>query len=283
MCESSHRFNLPRDPRICGPSFASESQSLSIEECVFDSGGSLVVAPAKSSQPIFAPPTGPALIAWKLLDTGDHRGGTATIRNAVLLGDGPALYLAHAVRQVSCENVLKVGPGPLVQLAATPAAKSTSTLKLNHSTIRAAGAVVRWVVPADEAGLAKTSEQIRGSIEVEATDCVFDVDSPHAALFELAGPQPRPEWLRSLRMTGEGSVTRPTLEVAAWVSTLDGRLTALEGIPVELEGLIAGEFSLCGRVPRSSRRLRSSRLRCPRAHSHAPRHSRRRAPRLLIA
>ncbi len=226
-----------------------EAQSLSIEECVFDSGGSFAVVPAKSSQPLFAPPTGPALIAWKLLDTGDHRGGTATIRNAVLLGDGPALYLAHAVRQVSCENVLKVGPGPLVQLAATPAAKSTCALQLNHSTIRAAGAVVRWVVPADEAAPAKSSEQSRGTIEVEATDCVFDIDSPHAALFELAGPQPRPEWLRSLRMTGEGSVTRPTLEVAAWVSTLDGRLTTLEGIPIELEGLIAGEFHFTGEFP----------------------------------
>lgn len=226
-----------------------EAQGLSIEECLFDSGGSIGTATANASQPIFAPPTGPALIAWKLLDTGDHRGGTATIRNAVLLGDGPALYLAHAVRQVNCENVLKVGPGPLVQLAATPAAKSTWTLKLNHSTIRAAGAVVRWVVPADQAAPAKSSEPSRGTIEVEAADCVFDIDSPHAALFELAGPQPLPEWLRSLRMTGEGSVTRPMLEVAAWVSTLDGRLTTLEGIPIELEGLIADEFHFAGEFP----------------------------------
>ena len=226
-----------------------EAQSLSLEGCVFDSGGSVASSPAREGQPIFAPPTGPALIAWKLLDTGDHRGGTATIRNTLLLGDGPALYLAHAVRQVSCDNVLKVGPGPLVQLAATPAAKSTLALKLTHSTTRAAGAIVRWVVPADDAAPARPSERHRGTIQIEANDCVFDIDSPRAALFELAGPQPRPEWLRSLRMTGEGSVTRPTLEVAAWVSTLDGRLTTLEGVPIEVEGLIAGEFHFTGEFP----------------------------------
>jgi hypothetical protein len=226
-----------------------EAQSLAIDGCLFDSGGSNAALPADTSPPIFAPPTGPALIAWKLLDKRDQRGGTATIRNAVLLGDGPALYLAHAVRHVSCENVLKVGPGPLVQLAVTPAAKSTMALKLTHSTTRAAGAVVRWVVPEDDSASTKTGERPRGMIQVEANDCIFDIASPRAALFELAGSQPKPEWLQSLRMTGEGSITRPTLEVAAWVSTLDGRLTALEGIPLEVEGLIAGDFHFAGEIP----------------------------------
>src|SRR5204863_276490 len=145
-------------------------------------------------------------------------------------------------------NVLKVGPGPLVQLAAIPAAKTILALKLNHTTTRVAGALIRWVLPADDTATAKTSARARGTIQVDANDCVFDIDSPHAALFELAGPQSRPEWLSSLRMTGEGSVTRPTLETAAWVSTLDGRLTTLENTTLELEGLIAGEYHFAGGI-----------------------------------
>jgi hypothetical protein len=225
-----------------------ESQNLTIEKCLFDSGRFDAELPTNAASPIFAPPTGPALIAWKLLDTADLRGSAATIRNTVMDGDGPALYLAHVVRQVVCENVLKVGPGPFVQLAATPAAKSTVTLKLTRSTLRAAGAVVRWVVPTDDDAAAKFRERIRGTIQVESNDCVFDINSPRAALFELAGTQPRADWLRWLQMTGEGSVTRPTLDVAAWVSMLDGRLTNLDGVPLELEGLIAGEFHFAGKV-----------------------------------
>ena len=170
-------------------------------------------------QPVIAPPTGPASIAWKLLDAAEQRGGTATIRNTVLSGDGPGLYLVHAVKNVEFSNVLKIGPGPLIQLAGVPAAKALVTLRLMHTTCRASGALVRWIVAAEGPP--------RGRILVEAGDCVFDIVSPQAALFELAGASAHPEWLKSLRMTGEGSLTRPGLEVAAWVSTIDGRVTPL--------------------------------------------------------
>ncbi|MBI3861618.1 MAG: serine/threonine protein kinase [Planctomycetia bacterium] len=224
-----------------------ESQGLMVERCVFDSGDSRDKT-HDSFPPGFAPPTGPALIAWKLLDTADQRGGTGMIRDSLLFGDGPAVYLAHAVRQLTCDNVLKSGPGPLVQLAAAPAAKSKTVLKLSHSTTRAAGAIIRWVVPGEEALKSGSPARLRGSIMIEASDCVFDVASPRAALVELAGTgsEPRPEWLQAVQMTGEGSVTRPSVETAAWVSTADGRLTPLEGTALSLEGLVAGDFHFTG-------------------------------------
>src|SRR5207247_11261626 len=119
-----------------------------MERCVFDSGASSV-EPHASFPPGYASPTGPALIAWKLLDAADPRGGTGLIRNSLLLGDGPAVYLAQAARQLTCDNVLKAGPGPLVQLATASGAKSKIVLKLSHSTTRTSGAIIRWVVPAD--------------------------------------------------------------------------------------------------------------------------------------
>jgi hypothetical protein len=225
-----------------------QAQELIVDGCVFDGGSASVVAEAGEpehnvSHPVFAAPTGPASIAWKLLDAAEQFGGKATIRNTLLLGDGPGLYLAQAVKNVDFNNVLKIGPGPLFQLAGMPTAKSNLTLRLSHTTCRASGAVVRWIVSPEGPP--------RGRIVVEAGDCVFDIVTPRAALFELAGvpfdsERAYSEWLKALRMTGEGSLTRPALEVAAWVSTIDGRVTPLANATVEVEGLFAGEFRFAG-------------------------------------
>lgn len=234
-----------------------QSQELIVEGCVFDGGGTRITPDAgkelqNETQPVIAPPTGPASIAWKLLDAAEQRGGRATIQNTLLLGDGPGLYLAHAVKNVEFNNVLKTGPGPLIQMAGVPSANTPSantivTLRLTHTTCRASGALVRWIVTPEELP--------RGRIAVEAGDCVFDILA-QAALFELAGAplsselasseKVPSEFLKSLRMTGEGSLTRPGLELAAWVSTIDGQVTPLESSSVEVEGLFAGEFRFAG-------------------------------------
>jgi hypothetical protein len=142
------------------------------------------------------------------------------------------------MRHVELDNVLKTGTSPLLQLAVAPAASSTSVLQLNHTTCRASGALLRWIVPADGTPA--------GSVLIVAGECVFDVVSPAAALLEFAGPAPRPEWLRSVTMTGEGSLVRPDLEVAAWISTDDGRFTPLESAGIALEGIFAGPFRFAG-------------------------------------
>ena len=213
-----------------------QAQELALENCTFSSGEFAVPALAPDSS--VAPPSGPALLAWKLLDPGEPRGGSGTIRNCLLRGDGPSLYLANAIRELDFENVLKIGPGPLVQLAATPRANKGMRLNLAHTTCRASGAVVRWIVPsAGRAG---------GRVLVEAADCVFDLVALHTALFELAGTEPRAELLRSIQMMGEGSVAGPGLEVAAWVSTETGRVTALDASSLALEGLLTIPLQFSG-------------------------------------
>jgi hypothetical protein len=178
------------------------------------------------------------LIAWKLLDRREHSGQIAKIRNSLLLGDGPGLYLAHAVRQAEFDNVLKIGCGPLVQLATSPAVRASVELRLRHTTCRSSGAILRWIVPEDG--------PLPGRVLLDAADCVFDVASPGAALFELAGPKMRPEWLSLVRMTGEGSVASPALDVAAWISIANGRVEPLDALAVELEGIVSGPFRFSG-------------------------------------
>lgn len=213
-----------------------QTQELTVEHCTLNSG--FAPEPDEEASPDFAPPTGPALVAWRLLEPDDPRGGSATIHDSLLLGHGPAVYLGHAVRRIACENVLKIGPGPLVQLAAVSVGRKQVTVQLSRTTCRASGAVVRWVVP--------TADPPRGGVRVEALECVFDLVSPGAALFELAGPAPRNEWLGKLQMSGEGSVASPGLETAAWVSTEDGKLTPLDASALELEGLFAAPLRFAG-------------------------------------
>ncbi len=215
-----------------------QAQELTVEGCLVESGPPRQIGALAGPPPHYAPATGPALIAWKLLDRREHSGQIATIRNSLLLGDGPALYLAHAVRQVEFDNVLKIGSGPLVQLATSPAVRANVELRLKHTTCRSSGAILRWLVPEDG--------PLPGRVLVDAADCVFDVASPRAALFELAGPKMRPEWLGLVRMAGEGSVASPALETAAWISTASGQVEPLEASAVELEGIVSGPFRFAG-------------------------------------
>jgi hypothetical protein len=142
------------------------------------------------------------------------------------------------VRQVEFDNVLKIGSGPLVQLATSPAVRASVEMRLKHTTCRSSGAILRWLVPEDG--------PLPGRVLLDAADCVFDVASPGAALFELAGPKMRPEWLCLVRMTGEGSVAGPALETASWISTADGRVEPLDSSAVELEGIVSGPFRFSG-------------------------------------
>jgi serine/threonine protein kinase len=235
-----------------------QAQELSIEHCVFDSGES---GPTESVEPATRS-SGPALVAWKLLDQADPRGGSAAIRNSSLFGDGPAIYLAHAVQQLDCDNVLKVGPGPLIQLAAVPRAQKNTVLHLVHTTCRRSGAVLRWIVP--------SGDSPHGRVLVEAGDCVFDLIAARTALFELAGSSPSDGWLASLRMLGEGSVTAPGLEIAGWISTVDGRVTPLDASSLELEGLLSVPFQFAGRATTIPADSQVREIEAPRRSGEAP-------------
>src|SRR5262249_28060378 len=153
------------------------------EGCIFDASRVPAGKAAHSTSPLTAPPTGPALLAWKLLDAAEQRGGRSMIRNTILIVDGTGLYLGHAVRHVDFDNVLNAGTDPPAQLAGTAATNSTTALRLNHTTCRASGALLRWIVLAGGTPA--------GGVLIEASECVFDVQSPEAALLEFAGQDPR--------------------------------------------------------------------------------------------
>ena len=247
-----------------------ESQHIALEDCVVSSGRSTLPPREPTDGPSFSPPTGPALVAWKLIEPGEPRGGTATIYNTLFSGDGPALYLKHAARCVTCDNLLKLGTGPLIQTAAVPTAKSPLEVKISHSALRDSGPVLRWIVSADSPDGKKEIEPPAGAVTIEHENCVFDVVSPRAALLELASARTPPTWLRAIRIKGQGSLGPSALEVAGWVSTVTGQLTPLDSAEVEVEGIAACEFRFSGEATNFARDSEITSAEVPRSSSSLP-------------
>jgi hypothetical protein len=184
----------------------------------------------------------PVAVAWKVADDGDPSGGRIELRDCVFSGAAPAIHLASAPRQIALDNCLKLGPGPLVHLATSPEIDSRLrrgrkvSVKLQNTTCRRAGTVVRWKLPDD---WQPTSSPV---LLVEATDCVFDLLLGSSALIELASATAKPAWLRSARWTGEGSLAPPDLTVAAASTGSATTLTPIEAAALPLDGLSSGSF-----------------------------------------
>lgn len=213
------------------------AQNLEVERCalvVADSGA--LAKSSRTSEP--SRPIGPAAVAWKLLDPRDAHGGTGQIRHTAILGDGPGVHLASPVKKLDCLGTLKIGPGPFVQMAAVPASPRTE-IRFQDSTARSAGALLRWMPPAEKA--------IKGRIQIDAADCVFDV-AAGSALFEFVGESVPPTWMESLSLSGEGSLIPADATLAAMLHPSDGNRESLDGARMSLEGLLSGPYTFTGSI-----------------------------------
>lgn len=215
-----------------------ESQSLEIVECEFRSRCQIV--DGSTGEQATDKTTGPAAIAWKTLGPRDPDSGKFTIRETVIIGDGPALYLASPARLISASHCLKIGRGPLFHLntAASPVAGRNLQLQLSNITCRRSGAVLRWEIA--------ESWKPRAQVILTARDCVFDVPPAAASLVEFFGPQERSDWPSFVQMTGEGSVAPPELQLASWINATSGSIKPLDGSKLQLEGISTSEFSFAG-------------------------------------
>ena len=238
-----------------------ESQTLHIADCSFHSRCESIETTGVHG----ATGGGPACIAWKF-DTRDPHGGTAVIQNSTFVGDGPAFHLGSAARQVTCRNLLKIGSGPVFQLAGAPAPGERTQLSLTRTTCRRSGALLRWKLP----------EKVNsfGAVQVEAGDCVFDVAVGTGALFEIVGKPMQPSPLLAIRMTQpateEGSLAETGPEIAVWIDPADGTVTPADPAQLSLEGVSTGAFRFAGKVSADPAASQVSDFEAPRRAPHAP-------------
>ena len=183
------------------------------------------------------PPTAPTLLGWKLLDVRDPRGGVANLRNSLFSGAGTAVHLASQIRQLTCDNCLKSGSGPMLQIVAGNADHDVQVV-LNSVTLRQSGSLTRWHVPNDWSA--------RHKLQIEATDCIFDLVANAGSLLEFRGEALRNDWPQLLQVTGEGSLSGEQLSLATWIDRRNNSATPLDPSRLDISGILAGPFRFAG-------------------------------------
>ncbi len=178
-----------------------------------------------------------AAVAWKIPDPSNPTGGKLLMRNTVVSGPLHAVETHAMPRSIGFDNCLKQGAGALLRLAHS--GKSVPLrVHLRQTTLRNSGGVVRWSKAA--AG---------GSLQpllLIAENSVFDVPPARGAFLEFAVQTVPNAWERLIRVTGEGSLLRVGMLLAA--SDLEGTThpTAIETSRLRIEGLLIDAFEFAG-------------------------------------
>ncbi|MBL9124171.1 MAG: hypothetical protein JNG90_11105, partial [Planctomycetaceae bacterium] len=139
------------------------------------------------------------------------------------------------------DNVLHLGPGPLVRLNRMPRLDEPIQISLAHATLRAAASLLTLRYAAAEAE--------PGRIAVTANDCVLALD-PQGSLLHFLGTQPPARLLAALEWHGQGSVLAPPGVLAAW-QTPGGSTEPVEAARLRIAGLVKSDVGFAG-APRDA-------------------------------
>jgi hypothetical protein len=138
--------------------------------------------------------------------------------------------------QVEADNVLHLGPGPLVQWRRVPSLEESFTLQLLHCTLRDASSLIQW-------NYQSIPEQ-PGNVFVESADCAFALRS-EGALVVLRGPIKPDELLTSLIWTGQGSLLSTAAHFANWYDG-NGSSQSVDDLATTVDGLVMSRVEFSG-------------------------------------
>ncbi|HUG92119.1 MAG TPA: serine/threonine-protein kinase [Planctomycetaceae bacterium] len=215
-----------------------QSQGLELSECWFDAD---VLRPAESGDPASAANSnGAPLVWWRPLDSQDPAGGRIAIEDTVFATQAGAMRLVSSPARIEAGNCLMLGTGALFELQGGLRPGGALRIRIDRTTLRGCEALLSWHVPSDVGG--------GGAITVDATDCVFDLAGPRAALFQLIAERVSRSTLPVFQITGEGSLASASLAEVARVAP-DGRgFLRLDdsSVAVHIEGLTTAPFEFAG-------------------------------------
>jgi hypothetical protein len=125
----------------------------------------------------------------------------------------------------------------MLQLAAGKADHDVQVV-LNAVTLRQSGSLTRWHISSDWSP--------RHKLQIEATDCVFDLAPAAGSLLEFRGEALRSEWPQFIQITGEGSLGGDQLSLATWIDRRNNSATVLDPSKLDVSGILAGPFRFAG-------------------------------------
>lgn len=141
-----------------------------------------------------------------------------------------------AALTIECNNLLHLGPGPLVRLDHSPRVDEPLGLTLKNVTLRQAEAVLQI----HDRGVVEKP----GTISVSAQLCVF---APRAsgALLAFAGQTAPEATAKAIYWTGEGALVTPEAKIAQWTDA-SGTATKLNDEAFSIAGLVRSPVEFAG-------------------------------------
>jgi hypothetical protein len=226
-----------------------QTQSVTLERCLFDTG---TANPRRPAEPL---PTG---LAWKLVEPHDPAAGRLAIEESVFLGQGTALFANEALRTLAARNVLHVGADAWLDWQ-TGAERDAVRLELNQVTVRESVAMIRCRTRASDPS---------PRIELHAVDAVLAV-SPGGSLIEWWHPSPVELSAETLVWSGASTLMTAEARLITWRASTDEAAVELPADELTIDGLGAGRIGFAGPatanpadsvlletdVPRSSARM----------------------------
>lgn len=141
-----------------------------------------------------------------------------------------------AALTIECNNVLHLGPGPLVRLDHAPPVDEPLGLALKNLTLRQASSVLEI----HDSGQSNKP----GTISVNAQLCVFE-PPPSGALLAFVGPAAPASLAKAIYWTGEGALVTPQARIAHWTDATQ-RTVELNDEAFSIAGLVRSPVEFAG-------------------------------------
>lgn len=216
------------------------SLELEVQDVLFQTISSRLTGPSGSLPPeaIRETENWPAAVCWKVSDPTNASAGRAVWTNVTIAGASAAFDLRSTFKQIVMKNVLRLGAGPLVDLAIPDVHLIDAELALEHVTLRDAGALLRWRVPEVKPG--------RQRIRILAQRSVMDCQPAAGGLLEIITDQFASQWIQRVQMEGDVCLLSERTEVSVQTSAMTGEIQPLDSANMELDGISQGVFSFLG-------------------------------------
>lgn len=147
------------------------------------------------------------------------------------------------------DEVLHLGPGPLVALSEAPAADEPVSLTMSHATVRGAAGLVECRY--------KELGDATGRLAIQASNCAF-FPAEGSGLVLLRGPSTPEPLIEQLVWSGQGSVLARRAPLALWEASQGRWLEAAED-SIQVDGLVRTDVGFAGDAedgPEASRIVR---------------------------
>ncbi|MCA8987370.1 MAG: hypothetical protein KDA78_07005 [Planctomycetaceae bacterium] len=177
-------------------------------------------------------------IAWRPIARMEPHQGVIRFVNCHFSQATTGLYIAGESRQIRFENCLMTGPHELVRFAENQKSSTLPGITLDQTTVRDAQSVVLVDLPV-------IPEQTSVKLDLDVTNCVFDLNEAQASLVRFLSPDDPSRSIQSINVLGQNALLGKNNALVSWTRSRQypARVIATEGI---VEGLLSYEIQFPG-------------------------------------